>query len=182
MGDGNKRVALVAHCILNQATVAHGLASFPGAVEPLVKLLLEKGYGLIQLPCPETAFLGMKRWWMSREQYDNPTFREHCRRILWPIVVTLKELTKEGVEYVLLGVRGSPSCGVRFTTSNPEWRGDPSGAGRRKGVEVEASGVFMEELLSEITKERIPLPRRMLDIDHKEVRERGLPRELVEEL
>ena len=76
-----KRVALVANCLLNQnAKVCEG-ARYPGVVSPVIEALRSRGYTLQQLPCPELAFAGARRWWAVYEQYDTPVYRAHCRRL-----------------------------------------------------------------------------------------------------
>ena len=40
---------------------------------------MSEDVGVIQLPCPEATFLGMRRWGMTREQYDVPAFRRHSQ-------------------------------------------------------------------------------------------------------
>ncbi len=70
-----RKVALVANCLLNQnAKVCQG-AHYPGLVSPVVEVLRKRGYVLQQLPCPELAFAGVRRWWAVYEQYDTPAYR-----------------------------------------------------------------------------------------------------------
>src|SRR5438552_16775517 len=62
-----RKVALVANCLLNQnAKVCQG-AHYPGLVSPVVEVLRKRGYVLQQLPCPELAFAGVRRWWAVYE-------------------------------------------------------------------------------------------------------------------
>lgn len=176
-GDRRRKlIAVLPHCLLNQNTVVKHLASHEGAVVDLVKVLVEEGYGLIQLPCPETIYLGLKRWWMSKDQYDTESYRKMARSLLEPYVTLLKELVKDGCRYIVLGVKGSPSCALEVTSVNPEWGGEPNvsmGTMKVKGV-----GVFMEEFLKLIAEHSIPEPMMLLDVDHREIAEKGLPEEL----
>src|SRR2546429_3008579 len=74
-----RKVALIANCLLNQnAKVCQG-ANYPAVVSPVVEALRSRGYLLQQLPCPELAFAGVRRWWAVYEQYDTPAYRAHCR-------------------------------------------------------------------------------------------------------
>ena len=75
------RVAFIAHCLLNQNAKVLGGAKRPAMWEPVIDLLREHGYTIRQMPCPELAFGGAKRFWWVREQADTPLFRQHCRRI-----------------------------------------------------------------------------------------------------
>ncbi|MEM4101486.1 MAG: hypothetical protein QXE24_02255 [Desulfurococcaceae archaeon] len=176
-GDRRRKlIAVLPHCLLNQNTVVKHLASHEGAVVDLVKVLVEEGYGLIQLPCPETIYLGLKRWWMSKDQYDTESYRKMARSLLEPYVTLLKELVKDGCRYIVLGVKGSPSCALEVTSGNPEWGGEPNvGMGTMK---VKGMGVFMEEFLKLIAEHSIPEPMILLDVDHREIAEKGLPEEL----
>lgn len=176
--DRRKRlIAIVPHCVLNQNTVVKPLASHEGAVKDLVNILVEEGYGIIQLPCPETVYLGLRRWWMSREQYDTASYRKTSRELLEPVVNLLSELVADGCQYVVLGVRGSPSCAVEVTSSNPNWGGEPAVAER--AVKVKGMGVFMEELFRLIEERRLPKPAIAIDVDHREIAEKGTPPHLA---
>ena len=81
MSDEPKRVAFIAHCLLNQNAKVEGGAKRPGMWEPVIDLLRERGYVIRQMPCPELAFGGARRFWGVREQFDTPLYRRHCRRL-----------------------------------------------------------------------------------------------------
>jgi len=116
-------------------------------VKELVDVLNKHGIGIIQLPCPETLYLGLRRFWQVREQYDTLNYREFSREIIKPIVTYIREYVACSYEITaVIGIAGSPSCGVFTTSSSPTWAGDPSKAG--KSTRVPGRGVFMEELLN----------------------------------
>ena len=54
MKRGRKIVA-VAHCILNVNAKVYGIAQCPAGATDLINLLMDNGYGIIQLPCIEQA-------------------------------------------------------------------------------------------------------------------------------
>ena len=56
---GSRKIVWVSHCILNQNTRFPGSAVSSGAIEELVKPLIEKGIGIEQLPCPEKMLWGV---------------------------------------------------------------------------------------------------------------------------
>jgi predicted secreted protein len=116
MPERARRVAVLAHCHLNVNTKVHGLADYSGIRTDVLEALVRDGVGIVQLPCPEATFLGMKRWGMTREQYDTVAYRHHCEEILRPVVDALTELSADhcSIEAVL-GVDGSPSCGIART-------------------------------------------------------------------
>ena len=75
------RVAFIAHCLLNQNAKVEGGAHRAGMWEPVIGLLREHDYVIRQMPCPELAFAGARRFWGVREQFDTPLYRRHCRRL-----------------------------------------------------------------------------------------------------
>ncbi len=118
-----RKVALVAHCLLNANARVEGLASHAG-VHPLLAELTARGYGVLQLPCPEFTLLGGKRWGQTREQYDTPWFAAHCARLAGEVTDQVREHRRCGVRVgPVVGVEGSPSCGVARTSSGP-WGGE----------------------------------------------------------
>ena len=153
--DAPRRVALVAHCLLNQnAKVCEG-ARYRGVVSPVVEALRSRGYLLLQLPCPELAFAGARRWWAVYEQYDTPAYRAHCRRLAQSIAPLIEAHLRRGDEVVLIGLDGSPSTGVRFTSSKPDWGGRPNRPDDDWNI-VARPGVWIEELEAELKRRGLP--------------------------
>lgn len=150
MSKRARRVAVLAHCHLNVNTKVVGLAEYCGSRDEVVAPLLREGVGIVQLPCPEATFLGMKRWGMTREQLDGPAYRRHCREILRPVVDTLQALAADGCAIdAVIGVDGSPSCGVTRTCAG--YVGGEIEALFAAGQtpvarEAAGPGIFMEEL------------------------------------
>lgn len=128
MPESRRRVAFVAHCLVNQNAKVSEFARCPGVVVPLVERLREAGYEIQQLPCPEMSFLGVARWWQSREQYDTPGYRRHCRDLARTVVDTVAFYTEHEYDVVIIGLDGSPSSGVRLTSTKTSWGGRPEGA------------------------------------------------------
>lgn len=114
--ERSHKIIFLSHCCLNQNAKVRGIASYPGAVTPLVELLLEAGVGIYQMPCPEMAYLGNMRWGQVKAQYNNPMFRRHCRRIAGEVVDQAENYLQCG--YDVLGfvmMDGSPVCGLNRT-------------------------------------------------------------------
>jgi predicted secreted protein len=146
MPDRSRRVVVLAHCHLNVNTKVHGLACYAGVRTDVVGPIIERGAGIVQLPCPEATFLGMRRWGMTVEQYDTPAYRRHCREILAPVVDTLSALAEDGcVIEAVLGVEGSPSCGVTTTCAGYAG-GELEDAADQEAARVPGRGVFFGEL------------------------------------
>ena len=125
-----------------------------------LKKALDAGVQIVQLPCPEFTLYGAHRWGHVSEQFDNPFFRNHCRKILEPIMEQMEEYLTCGEFFEILGVvgvDGSPSCGVDYTCS-ADWYGAfdcnprlPDMLGECKMVKRPA--IFMQELI-DMLKER----------------------------
>lgn len=165
----SRKVVVLCHCLLNANVKVRPLATHAGALDLIVGEYLARGVGVVQLPCPETSFLGLSRWGMTREQYDHPAYRRHCRDILGPCVDQLQAMKRDGCELVgLVGVDGSPSCGMFLTCEG--YRGGEAGApetdvaGQVAGLRaVSGRGVFMEELLVLLDRHGLWIPQLAVD-------------------
>jgi len=147
------KIAVVAHCILNQNSRVLGLAERSNAITEIVEFLIRNDIGIIQMPCPELSHLGILRKEQTRDQYDNAVFRKGCRKIATEIVDQIREYSKAGIKTkIIIGVDGSPSCGVNKTSKkNP----------CKKMVEsqsVKRFGILMEELCLELRKRKVSIP------------------------
>jgi predicted secreted protein len=142
----SKRVIFVSHCILNQNAKIDGCAYYPGAIRELADILLESGCGIIQMDCPEIVHLGLDRQVEAgpertietedtrvAELMDAPPGRACCRDVASRVVWQMEQYVRNGFTLVgVLGVNGSPTCGVETG-----WRAD---------VEVSGPGVLIREL------------------------------------
>jgi predicted secreted protein len=178
--DSQRKIALVANCLLNQnAKVCDG-ALYRSVVNPVVEALKSRGYQLQQLPCPELAFAGVRRWWAVYEQYDTPAYRAHCRRLAQAIAPLIEEHLRRGDEVILIGLDGSPSTGVRFTSSQPQWGGRPNRAQDDWEI-VPRPGVWIEELQAELARRGLPrVPATGWGLDMGRFDEAGARRDLEE--
>jgi predicted secreted protein len=176
--DAPRKVALLANCLLNQnAKVCDG-ARYRGLVNPVVEALRSRGYLLQQLPCPELAFAGVRRWWAVYEQYDTPAYRAHCRRLAQGIAPLIEQYLRRGDEVILIGLDGSPSSGVRFTSSKPDWGGRPNRPEDDWDI-VPRRGVWIEELEAELARRGLPpLPATGWALDMGRFDEAGSRRDL----
>jgi len=178
--DGPRKVALIANCLLNQnAKVCQG-AHYRGVVSPVVEALRRHGYRLQQLPCPELAFAGVRRWWAVYEQYDTPAYRDHCRRLAQAIAPQIEQYLRRGDEVILIGLDGSPSTGVRFTSSAPDWGGRPNRPQDDWHI-VPRRGIWIEELEAELARRGLPpLPATGWALDMGRLDKAGSQRDLEE--
>ncbi len=154
----NKRIVVLCHCLLNVNAKISGLAHYGGILPHVVDMCLASGAGIMQLPCPETTYLGVKRWGMTRNQYDTPFYRRHCRDLLSPIVAQLCEYLDNGYTIdKIIGVDGSPSCGVRHTCEG-YCGGMIDSRSTQPFQEVAGKGVFLDELVKMLAEQGISLP------------------------
>lgn len=141
--DAEVEVRVVAHCLLNPYTRVKGLKA------PEFHLRPESP--LIQLPCPEVLYMGLDRWAVTRNQLDVPEFRRFCRSLITHYADLVEMLARKGARIKIVGVAGSPNCGVRTTSTGYE-------GGRVQECEhshVSGRGIFMEELLAELERRGI---------------------------
>jgi predicted secreted protein len=124
----------------------------------VIGLLRERGYVIRQMPCPELAFGGARRFWGVREQFDTQLYREHCRRLAKLVAAVMQQHTTAGDDVVLIGVDSSPTMGVDFTPSAPHWAGQPNIV-EDDSTLVRGDGIFIEELKAELENRGLPLPR-----------------------
>ena len=145
MPKRSKRVVLISHCLLNVNSRAYGLVTSELhniQLSLLIGHLFRKGYGLVQLPCPEALVMGFKRKTSTKEEYEKLELRRYARKLAKEISALVNSMLSSGIEVVaLIGVAGSPSCGVFTTHVKSELVREP---GR---------GIFVEELLTELPSE-----------------------------
>jgi len=157
------RLVAVIECILNQNARDAGAATCAAVNRDVLRLCEEHDVGILQMPCPEIAFLGLRRsrgrGESIREALDTPEGRRCCARIGVEVADRIEAYVREGyrVLAVLGGNPASPGCAVH------------PGSGRLEP----ASGVLMRELEAELGRRGIAIPFRGIR-DHD-------PRELAED-
>jgi predicted secreted protein len=122
-----------------------------------VDVLRDRGWRIEQMPCPELAFTGLNRFWAVREQLDTPAYRQHCRRLAAAVADMIAVRAGQGEDIVLIGVEGSPSMGVRITSSDPARGGRPEWPDGTAEL-TSGEGIFIEELRLELDRRGI-VPR-----------------------
>jgi predicted secreted protein len=110
------------------------------------------------MPCPELTFTGLSRFWAVREQLDTLAYRRHCRRIAAAVAGAMCAHLDRGDEVVLIGLEGSPSLGVRVTSSDPQRAGRPEWPDGAPEL-TPGSGILIEELLTELRARGAQAPR-----------------------
>lgn len=152
------RFVCVIDCILNQNTRDSGAAQFPGLNYQLVQLCHQYNVGIMQMPCPEIAFLGFTRsrppGTSIRAALDTSDGRLCCRKLSIDVIDRVEEIISQGAEFlaVLGGNPESPGCAVHM--NNDE--------------QLTPSGVLITELKDELHKRNIRVPiHGIRDFDEK---------------
>lgn len=124
---------LVSHCLLNENTRYAGGATRRGAVAEVVGELVDDGYGIHQLPCPERLAWGgvLKRHtFLLYGSKGGPLYlvrglllrgfiwwtRLVYRRLARAVARDVADYERSGIEVAgIVGIGASPSCGVTTT-------------------------------------------------------------------
>ena len=150
------RLVAVIDCILNQNSRDAGVATYPAMNWDILRLCQAYDVGILQMPCPEMAFLGWKRARRPdesiRDVLDTEGGRKSCRRISVDVADRMEEYLHQG--YRVLAILGgnpeSPGCAVHNV---------PAGL-------LAKSGVFMQELQAELRRRNFEIPfKAMRDYD-----------------
>jgi len=165
-----QKILFVAHCILNTASKvvmfnAEEMASEEALRRRFVRGALDAGIQLVQLPCPEFTLYGARRWGHTADQFDNPFFRQHCEKLLEPVLQEAAEYLQNPDRFEVLGflgVDGSPSCGVKYTCKG-SWGGN---LGDRDDLDQvigaaelsEGHGVLFDTVVSMLHERGMSLP------------------------
>ena len=149
-----KKIAIVANCLLNQNAKVAELADYPAQVPGLTELLCRYDFGIEQLPCPETYTVGVRRFWQVKPQYQTRGISRDYDFLAEVFLDRIEDYLRNGFTVVLIGVDGSPSCGINITDSDDHnlWLGRPClteeqcGAGEDAEIFREGQGAFIDKL------------------------------------
>lgn len=146
-GRGRRLVAVI-ECVLNQNARDAGAASFPAMNWALVDLCREYNVGIVQMPCPEIACLGLERarppGTSIRQALDTQAGRQCCANLGVDVVDRLATYADAGCQLlaILGGNPQSPGCAVHDG-------GDAL---------LSESGVLLRELQTELRKRGMEIP------------------------
>jgi len=163
MAERNKdarsgKIMFVSSCLLNTNNKVKGLARYPGMCKEVFDTLHENDLGIQQMDCPETLYLGIHRWWATKNLYDNHGFRTHCRSLAERVVTYMEEYKREGYKTVgVLSCDGSPTCGVTITSYDKNWGGSPADLDYNLAI-IKGEGVYIEELKKAIKDRGLDVP------------------------
>ncbi len=153
-----KKIVFVSSCLLNTNNKVKGLARYSGMCREVFDTLCDNGLGIQQMDCPETLYLGIQRWWYTKNLYDCRGFRDHCRELAERSVTYMEEYAREGYKVVaVLSCDGSPTCGVTITSYDKNWGGSPVELSYNDAI-VQGKGVYIEELEKAIQARGLEVP------------------------
>ncbi len=131
------QVVLLSHCLLNENTRYLGGAGRGGCVREIVDACAAEGLGMVQMPCPEEAAWGgvLKRRLLfaygSSRWLPRPLRAVMLRAVLTYTGLVYRRLARQTARRVvdyrdsgldvaaIVGVDGSPSCGLTRTMDMP---------------------------------------------------------------
>jgi len=152
----SKKVVFVANCLLNANNKVREFARYPGMFSEVIQVLDHFGMGVIQMPCPETLYMGNQRWWNSRNLYDNVGYRRFCRQLAGQMADYMENYKIISYDVIaILTCDGSPTCGSSMSSYCEDWGGRPKEIPRTL---INRPGIFIEELKKEITDRQLELP------------------------
>lgn len=149
------KIVVVSHCLLNVHSLEDNLAIYPGLEEEVVELLIKKGVGIYQIPCPEIELSGIFRKALPKEAYEHQKIRDVYRQLAEKMTSTLIWYIKKGYKIVaVLGAEGSPTCGIEYVG---KWKDNVKGKKEfPRDIEfIPGMGVFIEEFQSSLNKKDI---------------------------
>ncbi len=107
----SNKVILVSHCVLNQNAVVHPLARSSGPFKTLVEMLMDHGFGIVQLSCPEVLMYGMNRLPMTKSEYDTPDYKALCKKLAQRDYELVQRFLDGDIKVAgIIGIDQSPSC------------------------------------------------------------------------
>ncbi|GMW02075.1 MAG: hypothetical protein AMXMBFR84_32110 [Candidatus Hydrogenedentota bacterium] len=184
--ERGRKVVFLSHCLLNENTRYLGGACRSGAIGELVHTCLENGLGIVQMPCPEQCAWGgvLKRnllWFFG----SDGTLRYRLRNVLLPVLLwytrrVYRRMAKQVADQItdyqssgltvvgVVGVDGSPSCGVRRTLDmkrSLEQVGQLAPAASAKDMNAivqacltDGTGIFLDLLRKEMETRGLGVP------------------------
>ncbi|HCQ5600982.1 CD3072 family TudS-related putative desulfidase [Clostridioides difficile] len=154
----SKRIIFIAHCVLNQNSISDGTADYPSTNVDIIRILINKQVGIVQMPCPELCCLGLDRGNIFGSQspvvVENTRIRKEMQKspaveqlavLVDQVVLQITEYHKHGFEILgIIGINRSPCCGVDTTSDNDN--------------EIKGQGVFITAIKEALAKKKLLIP------------------------
>jgi predicted secreted protein len=141
----SKKMIVVCHCHLNQNARAAGIEKYPAFNPKLLTLIRKEKAGVLQLPCPETNFVGVEHAPKDQEFFDTPKYNSYVKQIAKDTVRLMKRYIAKGYKFTrFIALKSSPSCGIMFVHC--------------KGRKIRGQGLMIEAFRRELEDAKIKLP------------------------
>lgn len=155
----SKKIVFVSNCLLNTNNKVKELARYGGFCKEVLDVLAEYGVGVQQLDCPETLYMGIQRWYHTKNLYDNVGFRRFCHELAERTADYMESYKQVGFKTVaFLVCNGSPTCGYDLTSYSADWGGNTNTALEYGDTLVPGMGVLIEEIHKSIRARGLALP------------------------
>ena len=161
MSKKDKKIVLVAQCLINPYCRVHILGQNFPLSKQLFDFFLEYKIGVVQYPCPETTAMGLMRNPQGRQQYDNTFFRNHCKELLKVPILMVKEFMKNNYRLIaFVGLENSPTCGVHWGKHkvNKYQTESPIPVDNPQPNQTFLKGIMAEMIEEDLTKDNIIIP------------------------
>jgi predicted secreted protein len=161
MSKKDKRIILIAQCLVNPYCRVHILGQNFDLSRELVDYLMQRHVGIIQYSCPETTAMGLMRNPQGRQQYDNIFFRDHCKELLKVPMLMVREFIKNGYRLTsFIGLENSPTCGIKWGKHkiNRYQTESPNPVDKPDEKEPVLMGIMAEILSEEFAKDKVGVP------------------------
>jgi predicted secreted protein len=191
------RVVFLSHCLLNQNTRYLGGAVCRGVVPGAVASDIADGTGIVQMSCPEQRVWGgvlktrlmwvLDHPWVARAgPVLLPALSRYLRRRYTPLA---REVADDIQDYLasgfavcgVIGVSGSPTCGVHTTLDLPAAaaavarcpRGSVTSTWLNESVvgpaQRSGTGIFIQVLADELRRRHLPVELREHELSRTDV-------------
>ena len=155
----SKKIVFVSNCLLNTNNKVRELARYGGFCKEVFDVLAEYDVGVQQMDCPETLYLGIQRWYHTKNLYDNVGFRRFCHEMSERTVDYMESYKQVGYKTVaFLVCNGSPTCGYDVTSYNADWGGNANVGFEYNDSIVPGMGVLIEEIHKSIKARGLEVP------------------------
>jgi predicted secreted protein len=161
MSKKDKKIILIAQCLVNPYCRVHILGQNFPLSKKLMDYLLDHKVGVIQYACPETTAMGLMRNPQGRQQYDNIFFRSHCKELLGVPMLMVREFIKNGYRLCgFIGLENSPTCGIHWGKHkvNRYQTESPNPVDKPVADDPVLMGIMAEILQEELGKDKISTP------------------------
>ena len=161
MSKKEKKIVLIAQCLVNPYCRVHILGQNFPLSKKLLDYLLDHKIGVIQYSCPETTAMGLMRNPQGRQQYDNIFFRNHCKELLKTPMLMVREFIKNGYRLCgFIGLENSPTCGIHWGKHkvNRYQTESPNPIDKPEAQEPALLGIMAEILKEDLGADNIAVP------------------------